>query len=146
MTFRNFNTMGRKSFLIDDKDLDAARQAAKAEGVSLNRYILQAVLAKNTKQESSQHIEQASVKLATLLDQIRLEGMSARRALIEDAQRQSQLLKAELEQGAKKYTETSMSLVLALGKQIEVSLNPPRKSGGTHPDVYERPLPPVEPR
>jgi hypothetical protein len=122
--------MGRKSFLIDDTDLDAARHGAKAEGVSLNRYILQAVVARNTEQVSSHHIEQACVKLATLLDQIRLEGMSARRALIEDAQRQSQLLKAELELGARKYTETSMSLVMALGKQIEVSLNPPRKPEG----------------
>ena len=110
--------MERKSFDIAEAELNRARINAKAEGVSLNRYIRTAVTDKNECVSSSEYVAQMRDAVIAVVDEFRIEIARARLDVLTDSQRSGEVVREEMARSMKRNEELMKAFVRALGKQL----------------------------
>ena len=122
--------MTRKSFDLEDDELNDARRRATEAGVSLNHYIRLAVVEKNARQAAASELIQLASEAQAAVATIAVLGEQIRVQLVGDA---DQVLAAiERQQGAfiEKQQALLTQFLLTLGAQLQGRGMP---SAGTSP-------------
>lgn len=88
----------RKSFDISESELARSKRMAERQGVSLNRYLHQAVIAANDSETSVLRLEEAEAKLTTALARMDQEVLRMRTDLHQESMAVMSAMEAQHQQ------------------------------------------------
>lgn len=121
----------RKSFDINENELQRARQCAHEQGVSLAAYIRQAVISRNDGVESSAAIDAAAKRLDALVDRVDRDMTQLRLDLLEQEEARGRAALSLHEQAAADNRDLLIKSIKVMGEHIASILQPVQPKTGS---------------